>query len=581
MLRHPVLSVLFGFEFSAAAKLLRAADNGDRDTVYRILERKPHLALFSGFAPTLSPLHRAVKRNDLDMCRAILQTVGANSVTKMDSEEGSESLLLAVSNQKSHRGQSPLMMACQGDCQQIVESLLEAGADPLEYDEYTSRNCLHYAAMAGNTAFVEFLTSDEVTVERRGTRIPLRECVLPDIQVGSSKFIDQRSFGGLTPLHFAAVAGNLDCANILMQRGAAIMVKTDGDAFIGEEYLNPGSTPLHVAVLTNNIHIAHTIIAAHSAMMGQDPSSNDTNGQRRGRRVWEGSSRTDIRSVRNSDRKLPYHLARERRRRDLMHLVDPRINADFALDQVRDAQLGLGAMRLSSLCCHAIQSSLLKWLDGFEKLEIGDARICERKTIRVKESTERIGDESVNYQGRMGRGLLNPNKPQHHGRHATADELLLDRISTRIASTNYEKDSGEGETLVRPAMIRVQSENGLGQLAGFGRCRLPTTNLLLQPDTPDALIKSESFDNDQETKDSDSTGSDRKGSMSDGSTQHSSLAGTECGVCLDAVVDVEFNGCGHQLCLKCTRSLTLQNKRPPICPFCRQDVYMFKPATHS
>ena len=55
----------------------------------------------------------------------------------------------------------------------------------------------------------------------------------------------------------------------------------------------------------------------------------------RGRRPWEGHSRTDVRSVRNSFRKLPFHLARERRHAALMGLVDPRIPADVSLDATR------------------------------------------------------------------------------------------------------------------------------------------------------------------------------------------------------------------------------------------------------
>lgn len=39
----------------------------------------------------------------------------------------------------------------------------------------------------------------------------------------------------------------------------------DGEAYIGEDYLVPGSTPLHVAVIINNISIVHAILQASSA----------------------------------------------------------------------------------------------------------------------------------------------------------------------------------------------------------------------------------------------------------------------------------------------------------------------------
>ena len=55
----------------------------------------------------------------------------------------------------------------------------------------------------------------------------------------------------------------------------------------------------------------------------------------RGRRGWEGHSRSDVRSVRNAFRKLPFHLARERGLAPLAALVDPRIPIDVALDVAR------------------------------------------------------------------------------------------------------------------------------------------------------------------------------------------------------------------------------------------------------
>ena len=669
--RYGALTVLLGFEFNAAGKLLKAADQGDVDTVCRVLERKPQLAVFTGFAGTLSPLHRAVSRMDETMCRQILSiTSNFSKNDERSVDKAGESLVHVVANQKSHRGLTPLMMACEVGSMPIVRMLLDAGADPREYDQYTSRTCLHYASLAGHATIVQFLTGNGLTVEHDGSMLPLRDCVMPDIQVGSSKFIDQRSFGGLTALHFAAVAGSLDCARILLQRGAAIMVKTDGDAFIGDEYLNPGSTPLHIAVLTNNIGIAHTIISAHAAMMSEGPSAIDGsaegNGQRRGRRDWEGSSRTDIRSVRNSHRKLPYHLARERRRRDMMHLVDPRVNADFALDQARDAQLGLGAMRLSSICSQAIQASLLRWLDDYEKsmeeaekeIEEGDSFMCEIRSGRegcsindlvlpklpnifVRKPASGPGNDpttrrvTADDMGVLDALSISPtylnevspvayNSPiapathrergrgvggvRIHGHHATADDFLLNRISTQLMLAHgdeaplagngvptlvgsdgcsdpraeYKNNIGQMLPSTRPPMIRVQSENGLSQLAAFGRRRLGSFNIHGPqsgiPDTPDAMIKSESFDIEHEGKDSDSTGSGDKGSISGGSCSGDSMAGVECGVCLDATVEIEFT-CGHQLCLDCSRSLTIQNKRPPICPFCRQEVYQFRRAS--
>jgi hypothetical protein len=46
-----------------------------------------------------------------------------------------------------------------------------------------------------------------------------------------------------------------------------------------------------------------------------------------------------------------------------------------------------------------------------------------------------------------------------------------------------------------------------------------------------------------------------------------------CGVCLDACVQVQVQGCGHQLCLACSQELVRLHKlRPVHCPFCRQCI---------
>lgn len=135
-------------------------------------------------------------------------------------------------------------------------------------------------------------------------------------QVQACRFIDQRAFGGLTALHFAVVTGSLDAVQALLRAGASIMVKSgafeveadgeglrweagracaagtraaagqracllalvappllthsrpapcrpaDGEAYIGEDFLVPGSTPLHVAVIISNVSIVHAILQA-------------------------------------------------------------------------------------------------------------------------------------------------------------------------------------------------------------------------------------------------------------------------------------------------------------------------------
>ena len=49
----------------------------------------------------------------------------------------------------------------------------------------------------------------------------------------------------------------------------------------------------------------------------------------------------------------------------------------------------------------------------------------------------------------------------------------------------------------------------------------------------------------------------------------------DCGICLEAELDVSVNGCGHRLCIDCAIRLCEVNKKPPLCPFCRNFIEGF------
>jgi ankyrin repeat protein len=352
------------------------------------LVSKPQLAAFTGFHGTTSPLHRAAAAGHLSTCKAIIELIKSKIVETEEAVNNGKqrsftlkrwkSLLKTVLDQRSHRGQTPMMLACEAGHADITSYLLSEGADALAVDMFHCRTALHYAAAGGHAQCIKVLCSDSTFVLVDGAQRLLRDVVTDDLQVRSAKFIDQRSSGGLTALHFAAVSGHLDTLQALLKAGAAIMVKTDSEAFIGQEYLTSGSTPLHIAVIVGSIPLAHALLQAHAEMMTVISLGRDE----RHRRPWEGHSRSDIRSVRNSARKLPYHIARDKQWNQMMHLIDPRISVDAALDAARDTDHGIGPKNLATICSLVLQTSLLHWLDQTEtEIEAGaqSEKVCEEQ----------------------------------------------------------------------------------------------------------------------------------------------------------------------------------------------------------
>ena len=317
---------------------------------------------------------------------------------------------------------TPLMLACEYGHANIVSYLLRHGANPLLADLNNSRTALHHAAVGGHVDCLEILCSDSTKYTTKLSLIhnnkssrksrksrknssgggegdgdedggeevsrTLRDIVVPDSQVQSAKYIDRRAFGGLTALHFATVTGNFEAVQVLLKSGAATMVKTDGDAYIGSEYLLPGSSPLHIAVIVGNVSVIHGLLQSHAELMMFAGAGERVD--ERGRRTWEGHSRSDPRSLRNSNRKLPFHLARERGLAQIVALVDPRIPIDSALDVARDTEFGFGVKRLTTICSMALQKSLLDWLDDCSSVKAEEEKKEEEEKRKRKKQKEMV-----------------------------------------------------------------------------------------------------------------------------------------------------------------------------------------------
>jgi hypothetical protein len=148
--------------------------------------------------------------------------------------------------------------------------------------------------------------------------------------------------------------------------------------------------------------VAHALLQAHAELMAGAGSALDA----RGRRPWEGYSRSDVRSARNAARKLPFHLGRERGWAALMHLVDPRVPIDSALDAAREGEHGVGPRRLSTLCSMRMQASLLGWLEACQAALASEAAQRARREERAQRSPPGAGVITV---------VGSPGKPGRRG----------------------------------------------------------------------------------------------------------------------------------------------------------------------
>jgi len=153
-------------------------------------------------------------------------------------------------NGHGHYGDTPLHLAIITDRSPnnaVLDKLLSMGADVNAPNDYGDTP-LHRAAYHGLTETVRFLLKRHADVHRRAQRgeTALLYAARPDgypetalalIEGGAN--VNEADNFGITPLHGAAMIGNVSVARVLVEKGADVNRQTEA-----------GYTPLHVAALS-------------------------------------------------------------------------------------------------------------------------------------------------------------------------------------------------------------------------------------------------------------------------------------------------------------------------------------------
>lgn len=127
-------------------------------------------------------------------------------------------------------GDAPLVMAAYQGHTEIVQLLLEAGADVSAVDPGMKATALHAAAYAGRTEAAALLIAHGIDVDKQGPKngyTALHDAIWQNnvetarviIEAGAS--LDLRSHEGETPLEFARSHRRTEIAELITRRGHA------------------------------------------------------------------------------------------------------------------------------------------------------------------------------------------------------------------------------------------------------------------------------------------------------------------------------------------------------------------------
>jgi len=240
-----------------------AVKEGKLDIVNALIERCASLNVRSSFMDT--PLHLAVRSENLSVCGALIAE-GVRDLSNIAVEKRRLDIVKALINggadlnTPSSFNDTPLHIAVKEGKLDIVNALIEKGAN-LDLQDQQGNTPLHLAAKSGNLGIVKALIdggADLNVVSNALYGTPLHIAVRRNKE-GDSNIVKALIKGGAnlnlqdwqsnTPLHLAAINGNLEVFDALIKGRANLNVQNER-----------GDTPLHLAAKSGNLRIVESLI---------------------------------------------------------------------------------------------------------------------------------------------------------------------------------------------------------------------------------------------------------------------------------------------------------------------------------